>query len=546
MPDLDFTIKTTAELAGAEQAAESLERLIGKQKSLGEDYSENAAKLAKINGSLDEYRKSSHAGADSIEIFNTHQREMNRLFVEADRLLPGLGEVLRAAFRPETLGIAATVLLIQEIVKWIGEAKKAAEELQQAEDKLAIDAWQNQQKAAGEAASAAQEYANKIGVIRTALDGLKTAQDGQKAILDAQIAQENALTEAIKKRSMAVIESNAALSPEQKRAAAAQVNAAFDDKRSADALKHERQQIDLQEQTYQKAIDLWQPAADASDPAQKAYQDALKIPRAANLQAENEKVKATLPDLKKAMAKAVAGMPDLGGLSAADRAKVLSNDDIPYQDWIDAKQSRGVDLQKMQDQRKAVDAATKAYHDAQSFIEANNKIISDTTAHLADLRNKAESAAKNFTDIDKATTDFYNAIETAKKVLQIHTDTAAQLTPITAATRAAEISAGVQNSDIGPAVKTADSVVAGKKVSAAEGAQLVALAELITNHAQTLSSAAQILEAAKNNPAQMQALLDRILAIIQRMSGGLVAFDERLAKIEQQVAGIGGTYGLPN
>ena len=545
MPELDFTIRTNAELAGAEQAAEALERLIGKQKALGEDYSENAARLEKIKGSLDGYKKTVDAGGESVSYFNVHGREMNRLFMEADRILPGLGEVLRAAFRPETLGIAATVLLVQEIVKWIGEAKKAADDLRAAEDKLTTDTWDNQEKAAGAAATAAQEYANKIGAIRTALEGLKTEQDRQKAILDAQIAQENALTEAVKKRSLALIESNAALSPEQKSAAAAQMNAAFDAGKSATDLKHEKQRIDLQEQAYVKAIDLWQPAAGAADAAEKAYQDALTNPAAAAMPAQKTFFEGQLPGAKKAMDAANARFnSDFSALSDADKARISSGKPVTDAEDAEAVATRGVHLKQLQAEKTAAESATENYQRLDGLIKGAVKAMEDHSRAAEQLKQKAESAAKNFADIDKATTDFYNAIETARKVLQIHTDTAAQLAPITAATQAAATSASIQKDDISPAVKAADAITAGKKVTPEAGAQLVALAELVTNHAQTISSAAQILETAKHSPAQMQVLLDRILTIINGMSGGLVGFEDRLAQIERQVASLDTRTGM--
>ena len=232
MPVLDFTIRTKAELAGAEQGADALERLIGKQKALGEDFTENEAKLIKIRASIAGYGKDVNSSAESVDIFNTHGREMNRLIAEADRALPGAGELLRAAFRPETLGIASTVLIIEEIVKWIGETKKAAEELQKAEEKLVTDTWDAQQKAAAAAATSAQEYSENIKHAGENLDLLKTKSDQQKTLLDARIQQENQLTAALEKQALAIIEANPDLSDKQKHAAAAQVRAAFDDNKS--------------------------------------------------------------------------------------------------------------------------------------------------------------------------------------------------------------------------------------------------------------------------------------------------------------------------
>lgn len=52
MPELDFTIKTTAELDGAQATATSLERSIGAAKAAGKDFSELQRQLNKVNESL--------------------------------------------------------------------------------------------------------------------------------------------------------------------------------------------------------------------------------------------------------------------------------------------------------------------------------------------------------------------------------------------------------------------------------------------------------------------------------------------------------------
>src|ERR1022692_3124180 len=116
---LEFKIITPAELAGAQQAADAIERVIGKKKALHQDYSQEQKDLDTINGSLNEYQKSTNTAGESVDILNTRGREMNRLIAEADRALPGAGELLRASFRPETLGIAAVVLLLQQVVSKI-------------------------------------------------------------------------------------------------------------------------------------------------------------------------------------------------------------------------------------------------------------------------------------------------------------------------------------------------------------------------------------------------------------------------------------------
>ena len=65
--ELEYKIKTSAELAGAEAAADSLERQIGKAKALKQDYSELDAQLKTMRGSIDGYKAATKSETDAAD-----------------------------------------------------------------------------------------------------------------------------------------------------------------------------------------------------------------------------------------------------------------------------------------------------------------------------------------------------------------------------------------------------------------------------------------------------------------------------------------------
>jgi hypothetical protein len=90
MADLVYTIKTPAELSGAEQAARALEVNIGKAKVLGKDFSALEAKLQTVKASIDAYKSSvTESAAPTAQAANDAERyakaleEMDRAAHEA-------------------------------------------------------------------------------------------------------------------------------------------------------------------------------------------------------------------------------------------------------------------------------------------------------------------------------------------------------------------------------------------------------------------------------------------------------------------------------
>ena len=132
--------------------------------------------------------KALNQSGDGAKYFNVHGREMHRLINEMDRILPGTGELLRLAFRPETLGIAATVLIIQQIVSHIKKYREEQEKLIEESLKSRTDVWEAQQKALSDCAEVAKKYSAELVRIGKNTDDLAGKEKLELEVLKAQIA----------------------------------------------------------------------------------------------------------------------------------------------------------------------------------------------------------------------------------------------------------------------------------------------------------------------------------------------------------------------
>ena len=103
--DLEYKITTVAELAGAEAAADALERQIGKAKALKQDYSELQKELDTMRGSIAESKAAMENEGKETEKLRLGKRDLSEAIRGVTREYPMLGEVARAAFEPLVLAI---------------------------------------------------------------------------------------------------------------------------------------------------------------------------------------------------------------------------------------------------------------------------------------------------------------------------------------------------------------------------------------------------------------------------------------------------------
>ena len=127
---LELLIQFKAELSAAVKAREELVEMKRQAIAMGVSTGDLDEQIRKADATLAALGKKTLPEVhDGVNIFNVHGREMHRLIHEMDRIVPGLGLTLRAAFNPATLGIAATVLIVEQLIKYFEQAKKNAEEL---------------------------------------------------------------------------------------------------------------------------------------------------------------------------------------------------------------------------------------------------------------------------------------------------------------------------------------------------------------------------------------------------------------------------------
>jgi len=139
MPDLEYTIKTVSELAGAEAVGHQLEMQIGKAKALGKDYSELQAQLDRVNGSLknlppqlQELHDAETKSSESAKFLHENHRAIHMLFHEmGSETVPGLGHAMNAALvgplGPAVALVGAVGMLKKAFSDWNAEMDAEAE-----------------------------------------------------------------------------------------------------------------------------------------------------------------------------------------------------------------------------------------------------------------------------------------------------------------------------------------------------------------------------------------------------------------------------------
>lgn len=107
---------------------------------------------------LDGLKKSTKGSTEETEKHNKHSREMMLLFRQLDRIVPGLGKALRAAFQPELLGVMGMIIAITALTKIFEAYRKKAEEA--AEKASAV--WQASRDAAEDAKKSYDDFQKTI------------------------------------------------------------------------------------------------------------------------------------------------------------------------------------------------------------------------------------------------------------------------------------------------------------------------------------------------------------------------------------------------
>lgn len=238
MADLVFTIKTPAELEGAEKAAQALEVSIGKAKGLGKEYGELETRLKATQASIEAFKSSQAASSttsqeaakqtqslvegqadlskltkelgenvskakDKVDLFNISKKDWLSFSRGLGVQVPILGRAVALLANPlaaMTAALGVTVGLFAELHR---QSKALATDVKikpVADDTAALA------KSFQEAATASDEYFTKLKGGQTALEKLNEASNKQKTLLQEQAAAQKAIAEAEKDLALARLE----------------------------------------------------------------------------------------------------------------------------------------------------------------------------------------------------------------------------------------------------------------------------------------------------------------------------------------------------
>lgn len=240
--ELNFKLTTTAELAGAQQLATSLEQQIGKAKVLKQDYSELAEQLKSVKASIQEYaeaqRAQSAAANDVIEVTKEDIAAAEADALATDELAISKRE-LREAIRGLGLEFPELDRLVHVVTSSIGIAFGSVA--------AAVGIWVERMRDANAEAQRFEfpdvaQMIKPIQDVTAAWDGLADAiqrandnyasaeQSADRAIkkIGVQLTQEKELLSAEKELALAKLESQkGSMSPEEYAKERGQIESAF-------------------------------------------------------------------------------------------------------------------------------------------------------------------------------------------------------------------------------------------------------------------------------------------------------------------------------
>lgn len=204
MPDLTFTIKTPAELAGAEQAARALEVNIGKAKALGKEYGEMQNRLDTINASLKAHRAAQQAAGAGTEqladetgkatektkLFEGHNKELEKVITDLSREFPLAGVALRAFANPIAAVLTVGTGVFVAVKRHVDDLNKSMDELEAKGWEASNGFGQAFQRVQADAGSASREFIKTLQAITGELEAIKQAGNSAvEAIRELETAE---------------------------------------------------------------------------------------------------------------------------------------------------------------------------------------------------------------------------------------------------------------------------------------------------------------------------------------------------------------------
>jgi hypothetical protein len=179
--------------------------------------------------------KDTEKTSDEFKGFHTNARALHSaLHLIANESGPAMGAAVSGAAALMTGGLFTAVFAVRELFNWIGALQKKAEDFR--ERQAAV--WLAAETGARNAATAAQEYGDKLDDENEKTEKLKTQFDNQNKLLQTQIEAHKKILEAIEKEQLAAAGGD--------KAQEAAIKDRFDKLRGTLDLEGERQKIALE------------------------------------------------------------------------------------------------------------------------------------------------------------------------------------------------------------------------------------------------------------------------------------------------------------
>lgn len=212
---LDITIRTKAELSGAQALGQELERKIGQAKALGDTdaLKKLQPQLSAVNDSLRTAQVSQealsgaeHAGAEAAEHSHVSHRALHKLLHEMGNVtIPGFGGALSSLMFGPLGAVIALVSVFEAVKHSIEESEAEMDKLNDILSKPLTGGIEEVRKAWDEATAALAKYYSQMQHAGEEKDPIGKEIKNIKELSDAQIDAAKKVAEALGKQEVAAI-----------------------------------------------------------------------------------------------------------------------------------------------------------------------------------------------------------------------------------------------------------------------------------------------------------------------------------------------------
>lgn len=482
MPDLVFTIKTPAELQGAEAAAEQLEVAIAKAKALGKEYGGLEERLGAVKASIGNYKAANVETSKEVEAHTGKVHGLGKAISLLGSQLGELGHLLHFVFSGSGIGlaIAAVAIGIGKLVERVKEWQEKI--LEKAERTAAV--WEDQRKRIDEAKEASTKYKEAVDEIAKSTDKLKTKEDAELAVLNAVLTARMAILKAQEDAEIAAAGGD--------KVKEAEIHARFGARQTQEEAAAEQSRIDLMKRNLAQA----QKDAAAAMAKSKALEGAGETPGADLVPVAGRIAEARQKESVKLIAEMNSEMNSnilrnrgLGGKSLPELQAYAKQQaqqaGISLDTWM-ASSEVGQQI------ARAAEATKKVAENQQEISDAE-KLVADFKREDEKRKSQATAATEDWRTKDADVQARARAIAEAEAVQKV---TRVESGAVAAANYAGTKPGGVE---LIQAAEIADAAKAGQKLDAGQQAILKSVFDLLGGNAQNNAQILEIIRRANDN-----------------------------------------------